>query len=139
LEQEHNPPDYTTEDCDPEPNLYVPRSQKLPLPIPAMTDNHIDDINDNQSDTDRSTDLNENTQDPPWSPSEHNKRSLRHSLSELEVSGTRPIEGRYNLRPRNVQTERPIPEPTHGPQTRNVDENREEERNSETPVVEQVP
>jgi hypothetical protein len=59
-------------------------------------------------------------------------------LSELEVSGTRPIEGRYNLKPRNVQTDRPIPEPTHGPQI-NVDEDREEERDSEPPVDERVP
>jgi hypothetical protein len=139
LEQEHNPPDHTTEDCDTEQNLPIPRSQKVPLPLPAMTGRQPDEINDNQSDTDRSTDLNENTQDPPWSPSEHHKRSLRSSLSELEVSGTRPIEGRYNLRPRNVQGERPIPEPNHEPQMRNVDENKEEERNSETPVVEQFP
>jgi hypothetical protein len=116
LEQENNLPDHTTEDCDTEQNLCVPRSQKVPLPLPAMTDNQADEINDNQTDTDRSTDLNENMQDPPRPPSEHHKRSLRSSLSELEVSGTRPIEGRYNLRPRNAQVERPMPEPTHGPQ-----------------------
>jgi hypothetical protein len=49
------------------------------------------------------------------------------------------MEGRYNLRPRSVRGERPIPESNQGPQIRNADENREEERNSETPVVEQFP
>jgi hypothetical protein len=94
LEQENDLPDHTTEDGDSDQNLCLPRSHKVPLPLPAMTDNQADEINDNQSDTDRSTDLNENTQDPPWSPSENHKRSLRSSLSELEASGTRPLEGR---------------------------------------------
>jgi hypothetical protein len=64
LEKEHNPLDHTPEDCDTAQNLYVPRSQKVPLPLPAMTDSQTDEINDNQSDTDRSTDLNENTGSP---------------------------------------------------------------------------
>jgi hypothetical protein len=139
VERENNLPDHTTEDGDADQNLCLPRSHRIPLPLPAMTDNHADEINDNQSDTDRSTDLSENIQDLPWSPSEHHKRSLRSSLSELEASGTRPLEGRYNLRPRNAQTERPIPEPNHGPQTRNINVDREDEQNAETPVVEQAP
>jgi hypothetical protein len=88
-----------------EANTHIPRSQKLPIPPPAMTDNQSHN-EDSENESFETNNADQTSQDPLWSPSVHHKRSLRNSLSELE---TREIiqtpENRYNLRPRGIRTE----------------------------------
>jgi hypothetical protein len=118
-----------TEDADTEQIAYLPRSQKLLPPLPAMNDNEpCDDDNENESfETDRSNYVGHYTQDPSWSPTRHHKRTLRYSLSESGTNEIQQIPGNmYNLRPRGIRIEEPARE-----QIQSDNENLEEETNDE--------
>jgi hypothetical protein len=99
-------------DTEPESEAisHIPRSQKLPIPPPAMTDDRSQDEN-SENESLETNNADQTSQDPLWSPSLHHKRSLRNSLSELETRETiHKPEGRYNLRPRGIRTEVQIDE-----------------------------
>jgi hypothetical protein len=89
---------------------HIPRSQKLPIPPPAMTDDQLHN-EDSENESFETNNADQTSQDHLWSPSVHNKGSLRNSLSELETRETiLTPESRYNLRPRGIRTEVQIDE-----------------------------